>query len=219
MASVLLPSGQGRFFRAEYAARVFPHGPSATSPARGRSFEAMTYQGIVAQGQDWLGRHYAGYAALPPRERRALAAGWVCDVLRPREATGHNDGPEVQAILEGTGLHGDNPWCAAAQALIADVSRTWRPKEFAASVAKWRSAADLAGRRLQVRHAGRGDLVTKDYGKGKGHMALVLVNLKVLVKTAEGNTSPGEAGSQRDGQGFYRRWRLSKWWTDAIAGY
>lgn len=173
---------------------------------------------LIEQGKAWLLRKYPDYASKPSRERRILASAWLCDVVKPREATGNNDGAIVEEILANVGLGKGYPWCAAAQALIADVSNTWRPKSGAAAVSTWRLAAKNALRTISLNDIKRGDLVTALYANGTGHIATVLVRVGPLVYSIEGNTGPGAEGSQRDGQGMYRRIRNIKFWHDAARG-
>lgn len=178
----------------------------------------MNPQDLINQGRDWLNQKYPGYVSKDGRERRVLAAAWLCDVIKPREATGNNDGPIVEAILASVGLGKGYPWCAAAQSLIADVAGVWRPKSSAAAVSTWRLAAKNALRTISLSDVKRGDLITALYPNGTGHIATVLVRIGPLVYSIEGNTGPGAEGSQRDGQGMYRRVRNISFWHDAMRG-
>lgn len=164
-----------------------------------------------------MGAKYPDYVMLPGRERRVLAAAWLCDVVKVREK-GNNAGELVEAILASTGLPKGNPWCAAAQHVVALVSQTWHPKTGAASVRVWRDKGRTSGRAIPVKSAKRGDLLTKDYGNGKGHIGVCVRRLGPLIASIEGNTGSGEAGSQRDGDGMYRRTRLAKFWDVALNG-
>jgi len=178
----------------------------------------MTSQDLISQGRDWLNRKYPGYVSMSGRERRVLASAWLCDVIKPREATGNNDGPVVEAILANVGLGKGYPWCAAAQSLIADVAGVWRPKSGAAAVSTWRLAAKNSHRTIDLKDIQRGDLVTALYSNGTGHIGTVLIRIGPVVYSLEGNTGPGEEGSQRDGQGMYRRLRKVSFWHDAMRG-
>ena len=178
----------------------------------------MTSAQLKAEGQDWLRHKYTGYDKLPGRERRILAAAWLCDVVKPREQTGSNDGPVVEAILKNVGLGKGFAWCAAAQALIADVAKGWRPEEGAAGVMNWVRAARNVGRSKSVKNVVRGDLVAKGYGKGMGHIGIVIKRVGPVLWSIEGNTGPGEEGNQREGQGMYRRARMAWFWDYGIDG-
>lgn len=181
----------------------------------------MTDSELVLKGRAWLEQKYPGYLKKPARERRVLAAGYLCDVVKPREKTGKNDGPEVEAILMGAGLRRGNPWCAAAQIIVARMAAVWSAQS--ALVADWRNAARRGRRTIDVKDVQRGDLVTALYKDGTGHIGIVLAKVKIVgnvgwVHSIEGNTGPGEEGSQRDGQGMYRRWRKISFWHDAMLG-
>lgn len=176
----------------------------------------MTPEELVNEGQIWLGWKYPGYGLLPARERRVLAAAWLCDVKKPREKTGHNDGEVVEAIQAcGHGSKGQ-PWCAYAQICIALVSRTWHANT--GLVADWRYEAKAAKRTILLTEVQRGDLVTARYPNGTGHIGCVLKRIGPFILGIEGNTGPGTEGNQRDGQGMYRRTRLLRFWHDAMRG-
>lgn len=59
----------------------------------------------------------------------------------------------------------------------------------------------------------RGSICMKNSGKGRGHIGIVVKTFGPWVTSIEGNTGPGEAGSQRDGDGMYRRTRLKRFWS------
>lgn len=177
----------------------------------------MTSQELVSKGQSYLAAKYPGYAVMSGRERRVLAAAWLNDLVKPREKTGNNDGEVVEAILQSCGLGKGNPWCAAAQTTVALVARVGKPIHNPASVREWRLWAKH-DRYIPVKSVQRGDLVTKDYHKGKGHIGIVVKRFGIWVTSIEGNTADGDTGSQREGQGMYRRTRLISFWSDAIRG-
>ena len=178
----------------------------------------MTSEQLIDQGRVWLVGHYPDYWNKPGLERRVLSVAWLCDVVRPREATGHNDGEVVECLLKSAGVGKGNPWCAAAQSFCADVAKVWRPKSGSAAVLSWR----LQGSPLSLTDVKRGDMLIRDHGLGKRHIGCALKVYNVLgirwVKSIEGNTSAGDEGSQRDGQGMYRRTRLLRFWTHAVKG-
>lgn len=178
----------------------------------------MTPAELKTKGLAWLDANVAGWRTSPGRERRVQAARWLCDVVKPRELSGRNDGAVVEALLANVGLGKGAPWCAAAQAFVADVAGVWRPEHGAASVREWRFQAGKVGRRILVKGAIRGDLLTKDYGGGKGHIGIMIKRLGPWIFGIEGNTGSGDAGSQREGDGMYRRVRLARFWDDAIRG-
>jgi hypothetical protein len=163
------------------------------------------------------------FADLPRTERALAWAAYLADVARVREV-GNNRGPWVDRILyEGTQLGPGNAWCAA---FVSFCLRNAGFREFrSARVSAW---ADWSIRRqLAVSLEGlrRGDLVYWIHANGTGHIEIVTTpsgqrlgapvqHLPVgavvpsgYVATIGGNTSAGNAGSQREGDGVYRRLR------------
>lgn len=183
----------------------------------------LTAVQLIDEGRAWLRIHYPGYDKFNARERRILAAAWECDVLRPTERTGHNDGEAVEAIQSVAGGHRGDPWCAFAQVLIAMIAGVWHPSSGGGAVIAWKIAARKSGRLIESRKAVRGDLLIRDRGDGKRHIGVALSTFVLVgkigwVKSIEGNTSPSDEGSQRDGQGTYRRRRLLSFWDNAVRG-
>lgn len=148
------------------------------------------------------------------RERMLLAYAFLADKADVRETNGPNRGPWVDLFVSGVQLDPKdrNPWCAAACSFAAKMAGCWSAKS--PLVADWLRQAHLAGR---FRNAPkRGYVCVKDYGHGKGHIGIVVGSALGFVRSIEGNTGPGEAGSQRDGDGLYRRVRRASWWTAFI---
>jgi hypothetical protein len=125
-----------------------------------------------------------------------------------REATGRNDGPQVQAYLKTVGLQGNYPWCGAFVAWVyrqlklaipagAGAAKNWFPEPRII----WR-----AGRTLKPPEPG--DLVAYRYGKVRiDHIGIIEIwGSGPTASTLEGNTSGGKLN--RDGQGVYRNWRM-----------
>lgn len=174
----------------------------------------MTSQQFIDNARVWLINHYPDYWKKTTRERGVLATAYICDVLKPREATGHNDGELVECILRNAGASKGDPWCAAGMKMSADISKNWSPKQDPAAVISWKNG----GKPIPLNEIQRGDYVIRDYGPGKRHIGRALKRVLGFVYSIEGNTSPGDEGSQRDGQGMYRRVRLKSFWTDARSG-
>jgi hypothetical protein len=124
--------------------------------------------------------------------------------LGVKEATGKNDGPEVEAFLESVGLSKGDPWCASFLYYVFSKSSTavvprsgWSPSWVSGGKRPVAGVVPVAGvfgiwfeSLRRVAHVG---LIEKNEGQ--------------WVFTIEGNTSP--EGS-RDGNGCYRRRRLVK---------
>jgi hypothetical protein len=172
-------------------------------------------------------------SAAPAVDACAVAADRVLDVaasyLDTREATGRNDGAEVEHMLRMTGLPQGNPWCAAAvyTGLVeAGVrvpgggrayawSPTWHPVERQVWTAKRGVNSKFQGKGgQQVRPADVFGLHYPNLGR-LGHVGLVWADAGQFWITIEGNTN--EAGS-REGDGVYRKRRkknqvtvISRW--------
>lgn len=115
-----------------------------------------------------------------------------------REATGHNDGPRVEAYLHYTGNRKGEPWCASfvswvyGQAGFTQPRTAWSPALFPATK---RTAApqpaDVFGiyslKLKRIAHAG-----------------LVARRQHDWIISIEGNT---HADGRRDGDGVYLKWR------------
>ena len=155
-----------------------------------------------------LAARYPGYWQFEQGERVVLAAAILADDVKVREKTGANDGAWVGAILGSTGLNEGFAWCAATVEFCCEVAGV--KGQGSAGVMNWIRWFRANGKLVSP---ARGTVAMKDYGGGKGHMGVVVRVVGPLVWTIEGNTSPGESGSQRDGQGLYRRVRARSWWT------
>jgi hypothetical protein len=125
-----------------------------------------------------------------------------------KEATGRNDGKEVEEILKSVGLEKSGaPWCAAYVVWVGDsaLGRDRNPYP--------RSAWSPDFVRNPTWNRGRGRLPTEasTFGvyfqslKRVGHTGLVEKVSGDFAITIEGNTNNG---GSRDGDGVYRRRRL-----------
>jgi len=125
-----------------------------------------------------------------------------------KEATGKNDGEDVEEILKSVGLEGSGaPWCAAYVVWVGDsaLGRDRNPYP--------RSAWSPDFVRNPTWNRGRGRLPTEasTFGvyfqslKRVGHTGLVEKVSGDFAITIEGNTNNG---GSRDGDGVYRRRRL-----------
>ena len=130
--------------------------------------------------------------------------------LKVREATGRNDGPQVQAYLATVGLKGNWPWCGAFVAWCSVKAHVQTPPGagaarayFPASRIIWRQ-----GRALRAVPAPN-DVVGYRWSRrdAEDHVGILEVwGTSPLAATLEGNTSGGRL--DRDGQGVYRNWRF-----------
>lgn len=140
-----------------------------------------------------------------PDARKRLQAVYAAEV-GVREATGNNDGLEVEAYLATTNLGAGYPWCAAFVSWVFeqegyDQPRTpWTPALFPNKRNIWPAreqipqVSDVFGiyisSKKRIAHAG----FVEQWGEH-------------FVVTVEGNTNP--AGSH-EGDGVYRRRRRTK---------
>lgn len=163
-----------------------------------------------------LTKRYPTYSELPNGERVLLAASVLVNDFKVEEV-GNNAGPWVAAFLAGVNLPTGYPWCAAFIEFCCDVAgASWGPGDRqSAAVINWRNTARTADR---VRtKAARGRLCYFVNANGTGHMGIVAgIQTDGRIISYEGNTSPGDEGSQRDGQGAYRRVRKPSVWHGYI---
>ena len=125
------------------------------------------------------------------------------------EATGHNDGYDVAALLRHVGLPQGNAWCAATQVAAIDTARGSCPLPIARTGLAngiFNDAARRGHKTAPVLHVG--DLmVWRHPGTSAGHIARVTRVQYPWALSIEGNTSNGAKGSQRNGNGCFRRMR------------
>lgn len=145
----------------------------------------------------------------PQTEQLVQLFAWLADEVKVREQ-GDNRGEYVDMFLKSADVAPGNPWCAAAVNWCCETLDLWTPPSGKALVKKWINEAIYRGRLWE--NPARGRLCAKDYGGGKGHIGVVIRSGLGLVYSIEGNTSPGDEGSQRDGQGLYRRVRRASFW-------
>lgn len=124
-----------------------------------------------------------------------------------REATGHNDGKEVEMYLKGTGLGKGYAWCAAYvswchdQSGIKNPRSAYSPDWFKTNVVyrQYEKRTDLfVSKPAQVFG------IYFETKKRVAHVGIITGETKFSYTTIEGNTN--EAGS-REGDGVYRKIR------------
>lgn len=128
---------------------------------------------------------------------------------------GDNRGPAVEKFLASTGLGTGYPWCSAFVSYVLAHTPTRVPK--VRSALAWdfvRKTPDSL--HVEARTVLRGtsrvptaSLAVHKRGQTiKGHIGIVRVPWRGRCgKTIDGNTSPGQSGPQRDGQGVWKRKR------------
>ena len=138
----------------------------------------------------------------------------LADVYKVREEGGANRGSWVARFLKSVGLGVGYPWCAAAMDWACDVSGVWSGNSGA--VRHWVSRAKDAQRLRSTPQRGRA-CYRLNPGGMTGHIGIVVaVLVDGRIESLEGNTSPGVKGSQRDGDGLYRRVRDASFWHGFI---
>jgi hypothetical protein len=127
-----------------------------------------------------------------------------------REATGHNDGRDVQKFLAAVGLRGNYPWCGAFVAWCCRQVGVPIPTGAGAARAFFRDPNRIVWKLGRtIRAVLPGDIcgfrwTGKPY---EDHVGIVEIwGTSPLAATLEGNTSGGKL--DRDGQGVYRNWRF-----------
>lgn len=146
-----------------------------------------------------------------------------------REATGHNDGPEIKRWLGYFGLGQGNPYCAAfviggCYKEASDTLGVPQPLPKIARVSSLYKATKKNPYKYKVVSSVRvkqgiekltlADVVIWSHNKlpgndnWNGHTGVVITQTGNNTFTAiEGNTSSGTSGSQRDGDGVFKRKR------------
>lgn len=137
-------------------------------------------------------------------ERVLLLMANLADRQKVREI-GTNRGFWVERFLAAAGLGPGYPWCAAALTWCCDQLEIDRPPKGSAAVRNWVTWSIATGRHLPISQVQRGDIVYWLNPNGTGHIGIVSRVEGRMVSTIEGNTSSGSRGSQRDGDGLYRK--------------
>lgn len=124
--------------------------------------------------------------------------------LHVREATGHNDGKDVQKYLRSVGLGKGPAWCAAFmtwchdELSIPNPQSAWSPDWFKSNVVYERMQLTSMG------FTSKPGQVFGLYFESKGriaHVGMITGETKFSYNTIEGNTNDG---GSREGDGVYR---------------
>lgn len=170
----------------------------------------------------FFGLVFLAMSGCTPAQAAAVAAERTCVAMNAaadvgvREASGRNDGPEVERYLAHVGLGAGHPWCAAFVSYHLDGCGVNNPRS-AWSPAFALQKDQVWTPRKAFRSPRPGDVFSVWFGSlGRvGHVGFVTGVQGAYITTVEGNTSgPGS----RDGDGVYaRRRQLSK--LHAITNY
>lgn len=132
------------------------------------------------------------------------------------ERGGANRGARVERFLRSVGLEPGNPWCAAYVSYVLGAAGVRAPLDGRRRVIRSGLAARfITARSIRASEALRGvkrvppgAVVIWRRGNGPfGHAGFAVAWDGASGETVEGNTSSSRAGSQRDGDGVWRRQR------------
>jgi hypothetical protein len=123
---------------------------------------------------------------------------------------GSNEGSRIETYMEAVGLSDGYPWCAGAMRWMMDQAKTDRPTVRSASATDYVTGSSIEATEVLrgTESVPSGALVIWRRGDTwKGHIGVVHRWHQRCGRTVEGNTSPGESGPQRDGDGVWARQR------------
>jgi hypothetical protein len=125
--------------------------------------------------------------------------------IQVREATGHNDGKEVETYLRSVGLDKGYSWCMAfvyyCYQQASSVIGVPNPlKKTGGVLDQWQASS----REHRVVSPQGGDIFIMDFGGGAGHTGIIQKVDGTTLFTVEGNTN---AQNSREGDGVYNRSR------------
>lgn len=166
----------------------------------------------IGEAKATLSKRYGNYYSKPVGERVLLAMAYLADDIKVRESGGNNRGEWVEAALDTVGIDGPASWCAAAISLACEIGiYTGGPKDGRGRVYNWWKWGNASGRDSDV--PARRSLCVRLNADTTGHIGIVVRSGLGMVYSIEGNTSSGNSGSQRDGDGLHRRVRLKSFWN------
>lgn len=147
--------------------------------------------------------------------QKLVTAELAAAKLGIKEVGPNNHGPWVKAFLAEVGLPEGYAWCDAFQSY--EMHAVYGDRLPIESASVWQTYLKAKQLGWIVTRPLRGDLVLYDFdgnGRADDHIGIVArvlsINIpgKWYLRTVEGNTSSGKAGSQGDGGGVYVRRRL-----------
>lgn len=160
-------------------------------------------------------KRYPAFDSLPAKERFLLVASVLVNDIQIREPGGPNKGAWQRIMGKFVGLSDGYAWCAIFVYFCASAAglqfKGLVPRN-AAAVRQFYKWAKKNG--LLTKTPKRSDLALMLNANGTGHIGIITANVgsNDFTLTFEGNTSSGESGSQRDGDGAYRRTRKKSFW-------
>lgn len=129
-----------------------------------------------------------------------------------KEATGHNDGIEVEMFLQSVGRKKGDSWCSAFVSFCLQSADVKEPKIRSGLARAFKKSKGLINANDVLRGTKKvesGSIIGWEKGNMVfGHIGFTLTKWnKQYGITIEGNTSSGVKGSQSDGDGVYIRSR------------
>lgn len=128
-----------------------------------------------------------------------------------KEATGNNDGKEVEMFLKSVGRKKGDAWCAAFVSYCLSVANVGDPKIRSGLARDFKRSKNLINANDVLRGIKKvepGSIVGwEKQNTIFGHLGFVMDWRTQYGTTIEGNTSSGVQGSQSDGDGVYIRSR------------
>lgn len=141
---------------------------------------------------------------------RKCAVTCAQDEIGIQELTGNNDGVRVEQYLRHVGLPKGYPWCAAAMSFILDLCGVDNPRS--PYCPDWFKEKYLVYKRNSEKDdfdvSKPGDMIGIWFSSKSriAHIGMIESTEGATVTTLEGNTT--DFDYSRDGQGFYRKYRL-----------
>lgn len=139
----------------------------------------------------------------------AAAVRWaLSQVGTVEQPNGSNWGPKIADWIKACGYTGPVPWCACFATEAATHGGAARLRNgYCPAIA----AGIGSYRRVPLAQARAGDFILFAFpgvgGAEPDHIGVLVARDAATVTCVEGNTSPGTAGSQNNGQGVYQRTR------------
>jgi len=127
-----------------------------------------------------------------------------------KEAEAPNEGPDIRKYMAAVNLSDGYPWCAGLVRWAMDQAGRDAPPVRSAAATDYLTRRSIGAKRVLrgVKTVPAGALaIWKRGDTWRGHIGIVRRWQGQCGRTVEGNTSPGDAGPQRDGDGVWPRKR------------
>jgi len=145
-----------------------------------------------------------------PTERPAVVDSTIQEIGVTETPPGSNKGARIETYMASVGLSDGYSWCAGLVRWAMDRAGVERPGVRSAAATDYVTGRSIDATRVLrgAKKVPAGALAIWRRGDTwRGHIGLVRRWQQQCGQTVEGNTSPGDAGPQRDGQGVWPRER------------